>query len=64
MLAGEGYCFTQVRSAVSFIETLNHEYLKMNELDFEKYIFLYITCIMIVEIDIFMKKNKNMIYFT
>ena len=41
MLAGEGYCFTQVRSAVSFIEMLNHEDLKMNELDFEKYIFLY-----------------------
>ena len=60
MLAGEGYCFTQVRSAVSFIETLNHKALKMNELDFEKYIVKHTISLNIKIIEIFMKKSKNM----
>ena len=61
MLAGEGYCFTQVRSAVSFIETLNHKALKMNELDFEKYISGRHTNVIEYKIiEIFMKKSKNM----
>lgn len=36
MLAGEGYCCTQVRSAVLTIESMNHKFLKMNEEEYKK----------------------------
>jgi TPP-dependent 2-oxoacid decarboxylase len=36
MLAGEGYCFTQVRSAVLTLENANHEFFRISEEEFKK----------------------------
>ena len=36
MLAGEGYCFTQVRSAVMTIEQCDHSFFKISEEEFNK----------------------------
>jgi len=36
MLAGEGFCFTHVRSAVMTIENSDHTFFKMSEEEFKK----------------------------
>lgn len=36
MLAGEGYCYTQVKSAVLTIESINHKFLRMPQEQFQE----------------------------
>ena len=35
MLSQAGYTFTHIKSAINFIETLNHQSLNMSEMEFE-----------------------------
>ena len=42
MLSQAGYSFIQIKSAIAFVETLNHNSLKMkDELEFEKFSYFY-----------------------
>ena len=36
MLAQEGYSFIQITIAIAFIESLSHEHVKMNQLEFDR----------------------------
>jgi len=40
MQAREGYCFTQVESAVLTILGLNHHFFKMEEEEYNRYFFI------------------------
>ena len=39
MLCQDGYALTQTLSAIKYLETLDHNSLKMSKMDFDKYFF-------------------------
>lgn len=39
MLSQDGYSFTQISIAIAFIESLNHEQLKMRQYDFDRKVY-------------------------
>lgn len=39
MMSESGYCFTQLKSAILWLESVTHEQLKISKIDFERLVY-------------------------